>query len=459
MNAGASRSARAAKWLAGTALSCTSSLAWADAPSEDGAPPVPAENTAELGPVESGGGNDDFYGNGAGSLGTFEALEQAPKLDLYGFIDFTYTQNLNQGDTPFDTLPHFGSFSVGNINLYASGELGNGFRSLLEVRLLYLPNGTNDRDLSGSAAERFDTTTYDYADFERNLRWGGIEIERAFLEYQANEWLAFQLGQFLTPYGIWNIDHGTPTVIGIRRPFIIGEALFPERQTGLEAHGAFHIDKTSVGYHVTLSNGRGPLDSHLDLDANKAVGGRLFVRNSSIGTLTLGSAAYYGTSTDRETYYGFEEGVDPPLLEVRDPILYQFRELALAADLRWEWQGLLLQGEAIHSQRVYEDEYRRKFDGGRALQSDYARFGAYGILGYRTPYWGIMPFASIEGYDFAGNETFGHVLAEALGLNIRPQSNVVFKLQYVFAILGDENTGKAFRGTLRRLETQAAWAF
>lgn len=127
--------------------------------------------SAQVQPSASEEASNSFYSAGGFPSLSFGGEEQGPKLDLYGFIDFTYSQNLSRGDSPFDTFPHFGSFAVGNINLYAAGDLGGGFRSLLELRFLYLPHGAIT-PVVGGPADRVDTNVPDYADLERPLRWG-----------------------------------------------------------------------------------------------------------------------------------------------------------------------------------------------------------------------------------------------------------------------------------------------
>src|SRR6202012_881975 len=96
------------------------------------------------------------------------------RLDIYGFADFPYQRLLVPSSNVWTrTYPSVNSFAVGNFNVYMRGNLGDSWRALAEVRLLYLPNGYTTVDSSANAV-RTDTTVLDYAGFEEPIRWGGI---------------------------------------------------------------------------------------------------------------------------------------------------------------------------------------------------------------------------------------------------------------------------------------------
>jgi len=378
------------------------------------------------------------------------------KLNIYGFTDFTYSARFSD----FAFASPYPAFMVGNVNLYVGAELGKGWRSLTEFRLLYSPHGNQPLNNDLSAGVRQDTTVADPADYGRPLRWGGVEIERAWLEYSAHPLLTIQAGQWLTPYGIWNVDHGSPVIIGARRPFVVGEALFPERQTGVQLYGSYLVGTTEIGYHLGLSNGRGPIDAFADLDKNKAFTARLSVSNESpVGTITLGGTLYRGRYTDRSlSYYISNEG----RLGVEYIASSRYEELGLGADLRWIWNDLSVQGELITREVAYQREELRPaalaLPGQPAgFAPDFRSVGWYVLGAYRLPWYNVMPFFGGESYH-PNNGPLGATAAIWGGLNVRPIPRVTLKAQVTHAWgLVDEGTvGDNYFNTI---DLQAGWSF
>jgi hypothetical protein len=372
-------------------------------------------------------------------------------LHFYGFADFTYYKSLSKVELglPWET------FYIGNLNLYAGSELGDDWRWLSEVRFMYLPHGGV---ASITSLESIDTTVVDYTDFGRTVRWGGIHIERAYVEKTLHPLLTVRLGHFLTPYGIWNVDHGSPVIIPVTRPYVVGDSLFPSAQTGIEVYGTWNVDATQLGYHLTLSNGRGPVDTHQDYDHNKAIGGRLYARqDTSFGTVTLGASGYRGKYTERQAGFALSP-TGTPLTTYTT--LVQRDELSLAADLKWEWNDLLIQGEAILNDVSHADGGRplssaAAFGGPPSFAADYRNRGYYALVAYQTPFFGIAPYVFYEHYWQRAEAV--EVDAWRGGLNIRPTPRVSVKAEIVSAgfirglgLDGDRNQIFIF---------QTAWGF
>lgn len=389
--------------------------------------------------------------------------EDTPKLELYGFADFSYVQVFTKKE---NILRHYvapyPSFYVGHLNLYLSSTLGENWRSLAEVRFTYSPLGDDNTAAADGSFPAPDTTAVDYAELQRNFSWGGIEIQRVWIEYQPFDFLSIRGGQWFSPYGYWNDDHGSPTIIGVHKPFPISEGIFPEKQTGLIVHGKYFIDSTAIGYALTLSNGRGPYDAIRDLDNNKAVGGRLYLDTTAIGNLTIGVDAYRGMYTASTKRYRVDTSTGSPVAEIYRTVDSRYDELSYGVDLRWLWKGVHLQAELMCNEAAFEDKNRPAtigFNPRPTFAADYRRLGTYALLGYRIEPINLMPYAMIEHSTFTSSDLAPPIVVYTGGLNLRPTPNVVLKAELAYADFDGTGSTGLGQDNMAYFGTQAAWAF
>jgi hypothetical protein len=462
------------KWLALFAL-CSSPLAavaqdGTPAESAEAPPPSAAADEAPL-PVSQGGDvvEESVMAEAPTSSGavlTMSPEELAalgldasePSLDtalkVSGFADVGFGFMIgpqNDSNRAIGAVPPHSTFYVGNFNVYLTKQLTEQTRMMGEVRLTYLPNGSSAFGIENPV----DTTTYDYADFGRTTRWGGIILQRVYVEYTPHPWFNIRAGQFLTPYGVWNVDHGSPVVIPVRRPWSIGVGWIPERQTGIEINGRSTVARDHVlGYHLTISNGTGPVTEYRDLDENKAVGGRAYWEFRALGRLRLGGSAYYGRDTNARIPFMYTATGEARSGEV---IVTQSDTLAWAADLTWSLGGLHLQSEWITHQRAYTDRGRTAVAspaGTRVVPRDFFSWGGYALVGYRFRWLGLMPFFMSE--RVKGELMLLPVTLYTLqgGLNMRPTESLVLKATYEYVRFSHD----AF-DPVKTVMTQVAWAF
>ena len=388
--------------------------------------------------------------------GATDSLLSGESLKLYGFGDVGYRQMLVPKDSPWLVyLNRHPSLFVGHLNFYFDSQLAERWRALAEVRFTYLPQG--GWRTSDGVASHADTRKADYLDFTRDHPVGGLMIERAFIEYNAFSFLSVQAGQFLTPYGIWNVDHGSPVIIGVSPPYIVGARLLPDSQVGLLAHGKVGlVDDLELGYAVGLSNGRTDLIAYEDLDDNKAITGRLSLTYRGFGELTFGSTVYAGTTTDNTRAIYFE-GSSP---KSREDVHYQVEERSLALDLRLIKGDLQLQAEGIVNDRKFKEQGRPQLNAG--LAPDRRNAGGYALVGYRTPLAGIMPYVKGEYSPDPSLQDIGvddNVVLFTGGLNFRPVPRVVLKGEYTYGFFPNAKAGTFAENPIAGVDLQIAWAF
>lgn len=418
----------------------TSAATATDAPAADVTAAPEAAAAADMAAGQAGGGEMS-----AEELAALGLATEGPSVDtdvhLSGFVDFSVQAGLNK--TSEIVTPSDRAFAIGNVNLYLTKNLSESFRTMIEVRFMYLPSGAG----TAVGAPPTDTRVIDYADFSRIVKWGGIDIQRVYLDWQALSFLTVRIGEFLTPYGVWNVDHGTPTIIPAAKPYVIGVGFFPSRQTGIELFGRTDAGSDgSLGYHLTLSNGTGSVPEYRDLDHNKAIGGRIFYENRALGELRIGGSAYYGTNSEGTTSLEFSNGV----LSSARSLTSQSDALAFGVDAVWKLHGFHAQAEWLCLQRKFTKDGRVAVTNiaGTSFPPDSFAWGMYGLLGYRFDWYGVMPFVMYQNLDQPDVFSFHGF---HFGVNVRPIDALALKLQYDNVKSGDTTFSTGY--------VQAAWAF
>jgi hypothetical protein len=394
-----------------------------------------------------------------------EASEAAfkPSLRLYGFFDMTLGQHdLKDSDIAVLYVHNTWSFALTRFNLFVDSQMTETLGTLAEVRFTFLPLGQvqNQKvymnnngqlvEVPGTEFQRVDTHVIDPVAFtEFNL--GGIQIERVHLTYTPLDWFNIIAGRFITPFGIWNVDHGSPVVITARLPQLLQRQFIPLAQTGIQVYGhMFPYDTLQLDYAVTLSNGRGPLDEVYDLDDNKGLGLRLrLIYEQNDISVAVGAHGYMGSYRDVEPTVV----IDPvqSTMEAKKETTEDYDELSISTDLQLKFFGFKLQAEYVRQRVTYSQplpvpemdmimELKDPIGAhGPYYVANYIAQGFYLLSAYTLPLerWlgqvQITPFFLFEYNDMSDVVVYTDMkhLYEA-GLNIRPTPVLVFKLDWSY---------------------------
>jgi hypothetical protein len=385
-----------------------------------------------------------------------EAEEE--RLRIFGFMDFGLDKFfLDDPDddglsllrpTPATT------FVFGNLNIYFDAIPLDHLHAMVEIRFSLAPHG-EEVSLGpplGTSYERVDAVAFDFSSpsLQSQLRLGSIYIERAWTEYTFSPLFKLQWGLFLTPFGIWNLDHGSPVLISLMLPTFIASQMVPTRLLGLHLYGSAFFGAYELGYALHVSNGRSPID--YDLTEDKALGARIFLtRDSGSSRITLGASGYIGTYVDQEKR--INQRPDGNLVDTLDVVDYD--EEVLGLDVALDVGDLRVRSEAVLRWMHYEDgKHERVFtyDGTEQYLPNRLEIDAYVLAAYRTP-WRVEPYVQVEVTDkayvlprYAGDSrstTAGlALLAMSFGFNIELTPYTLFKFQVARLTVNDKVTGQ-----------------
>ncbi len=418
----------------------------------------------------------------------FEVLDnpneaESNLLSFWGFYDMLYSKRFYKESSSYNFyMSTTSSFVLTNVNLYLKSTLTNTFSVLLETLMTFLPVAQEEEieyaDIPGTAYKRWDMLVSN-PDSSEEFNIGGISIERVQLQWSPKDWFNILAGRFLTPFGIWNIDHGSPVVIPIRVPYMQLRQMVIKAQTGIQIYGRFFpFDNVYLDYAFTVSNGRCPTEAVHDLDENKAVGLRLQLTiNTADVRFSFGGYGYVGTDKDQKKVVFSEIGPDGALdMNAEDPVrveridLATGREIVLTADMKLSFFGIVLQGEYVWKRMDFTDPYlfntqHTVMQGGSAIDewyyASYLGYSGYGLVAYTLPLdrWidpvAVTPYFYIEkniSYDTASFVNFTTIWS---GINVKPTAFLTLKAEYMYTIPED----KKLYSNMHGVSVQAAVSF
>lgn len=193
----------------------------------------------------------------------------------------------------------------------------------------------------------------------------GLNIERAYVDVNLSDPIKLRLGKFITPAGIWNVDHGSPVVLTVRQPVqTTTTPIFPESQTGLMGFGTIPLGDHDFSYSGYITGGRidgaasqlsSQNGSSIDRLTDLAYGGHIGVKLDVLKSVSLGGSFFNGARKQKyqrtEVSVALEKLPTEDLTDVKlvDVFTTKEREIVVGGDAKVEISNLLVQGEVNYS--------------------------------------------------------------------------------------------------------------
>ncbi len=356
------------------------------------------------------------------------------RLELYGFMDMG-AQRVWSGARAATTAtgsPRALTFVLGNLNFYIDAMPTAGWRALTEVRITNYPDGALYHPAVpalGVDEDRGDTRVFDVTAPDpgwNEVRWGSIVLEQAWIQGTASDLLSVRLGYFLTPFGIWSIDHGTPTLIALNRPQFTRGRFYPDHQLGLQILGQSSVDAWTLAYVGYVSNGK--TKGQLDMTDDKSFGGRVSLSTTRPVRLSLGLSGYGGRYGEVTTS---SLPTDPLGVATKETIAYHQWDGGL--DVSLDIDEFRMRMEAAIDRVEYVPGKREQvYNLPNVLWPDRTNFGVYLLAAYQLPWLGLEPYASGALFRFPTPLSEAAVIP-SVGLNIHLSTEVQVKTEFASA--------------------------
>ena len=362
------------------------------------------------------------------------------KIELYGFMDMGFQKLwVRNGSAAVGVgTSRASTFALGNVNLYIDANPNQTWRALTELRFTNYPNGNLEQIAVPSLGQNQVQTNTSIPDVNapdpgwNNVNWGAFVLEQAWIQGTVTDWFGVRAGYWLTPFGIWNIDHGSPTLIGLTPPQFTRGRFYPQHQLGVQIVGQATSRSWTFGYTAYISNGktRGTLDPTED----KAFGLRLTAQTMRPFPMTFGLAGYTGRYSQQLV------SVSPatPLDVVTNEVV-GYRQWDVGADVSLDIQKFRFRTELAIERTDYDGaklELQWNIPG--YYWPNRLTWGWYTISAYQLPWLGLEPYLSCELYRFP-NMLSESIAVPGVGLNIHFNTEVQLKSQFTRVLFFDFN--------------------
>jgi hypothetical protein len=371
--------------------------------------------------------------------------EEESTVKIHGYLDLEYSDFSTSKSTLNPLISDISTFSNSHLNLSFDADLEEDLRVFAEIRFL-------------NSKRQFDSGLGVMT--EENIKdnkLGGVIIERARLDHKISDQLNFRVGKFLTPYGIWNVDHGSPVLLSTRTPLLIRKNIFPEAITGLQSFGRVDLGGLPTNWFLWIGNGKGAESDLQDDNHDKSFGARLrfdLPTPGNVRSFKLGISHYQGEVRQAEfqpnattnpagvTLMGVFAAENAHSVEHRDQMiaagftlrgeaLHNYSDNALGVDLELELSDFKFQGEWVTNHVKYNPLTTSQTLNKRA----FVESGWYAQLAYsfQTEKFGkVSPFyrCGLSDPNNRFKNEIGEMTIHTYGVNVRYRPRYIMKFEY-----------------------------